>query len=302
MSKMLFEEFTKNVAEQIKAFLPERFADADVELKIVTKNNDLKLTGLTIKAVDSNIAPTIYLERFYEEYKDGKDMDKILQKIADFRIENDAPAGLDVDQLKDFERIKDKLVPHIISLALNEELLEDRPHRVIEDLAVTYYVVLDRCKDGTAGVAVTHNIMDCWGVSLEDIDRAAVMNLQKSERSELKSLTAVLAGMCGEGFSDILPEDCGMYVLSNEHNLYGAAALLDERMMAHIYEKFDGEFFMIPSSVHEWIVLPKSIGAFDGNNLAAMIREVNATQVSHEDRLSDHAYTYSIEHGLKSAV
>lgn len=301
MSKMEFKEFSKNVAGQIKAFLPERFADAEVELKVVTKNNNLKLTGLTIKAVDSKIAPTIYLERFYEEYMAGKDIKIILQNIADFRVETEAPEGLDVDQLTEFERIKDKIVPRIISRSLNTELLKNRPHRVVEDLAVTYYVILDRGDDGTAGVGVTDQIMKSWGVSLEDIDRVAVDNLQVYEKSEMKSLTEVLSGVSGQDFTDLLPEECGIYVLSNEHRLYGAAALLDKKMMAQICEKFEGGFFMIPSSVHEWIVLPKTIGLFDAQSLASMIREVNTTQVALEDRLSDHAYIYSMEEGLKTA-
>ena len=59
MGKMMFDEFTNEVAGKIREFLPERFSDAAVDLKVVLKNNDHKLTWLTIKAVDSNIAPTI---------------------------------------------------------------------------------------------------------------------------------------------------------------------------------------------------------------------------------------------------
>ena len=46
MSKMLFEEFTSEVAGKIREYLPTSFSNAEIDLKIVTKNNDKKLTLL----------------------------------------------------------------------------------------------------------------------------------------------------------------------------------------------------------------------------------------------------------------
>ena len=300
MSKMLFEEFSRNVAGQIKAFLPERFKDADIDLKVVAKTNNVKFTGLTIKAVDSNIAPTIYLEKFYEDYQDGEDMDQVLQKIASLRLETEAPAGLDVECISDFERCKDKIIPRVISFNLNKELLKERPHRTIEDLAIIYYVELNMGGDTTGGVGVTNGIMEKWGVSLEDINKAAIKNLPLLQKSEFKSLNEVLMGISGNKSDEFLSEDCNMYVLSNVHKMYGASSILDDEMMAHIYDVLEGDFYMIPSSVHEWIVLPKNNSSFDGDSLAAMIKDVNNSTVALEDRLSDHAYVFNIEDGLES--
>ena len=80
----------------------------------------------------------------------------------------------------------------------------------------------------------------------------------------------------------------------------GINITLDDEMMAHIYDIFEGDFYMIPSSVHEWIIVPKEGGMFDGNTLAAMIRDVNSSTVALEDRLSDHAYIYNLEDGIES--
>ena len=79
---MDFEEFKNSVADQIKDFLPEKYADAAVDLQEVTKNNDTVLTGILIRTEESNIAPNIYLEGYFEQYQDGRDMDDILQNIA----------------------------------------------------------------------------------------------------------------------------------------------------------------------------------------------------------------------------
>ena len=61
---MDFEEFKKNVAENIKDYLPEQYQNAEVSIQEVTKSNDIVLSGLMIKTEDSNIAPNIYLENF----------------------------------------------------------------------------------------------------------------------------------------------------------------------------------------------------------------------------------------------
>ncbi len=63
---MDFEEFTQQVAIEVKRFLPEKYDGASITLQEVTKNNDQQLTGLMIKTEDTNIAPNIYLEGYFE--------------------------------------------------------------------------------------------------------------------------------------------------------------------------------------------------------------------------------------------
>lgn len=66
-------------------------------------------------------------------------------------------------------------------------------------------------------------------------------------------------------------------------------------------EKLGGDYFIIPSSIHE-VLLVKDTGEMNARDLAAMIREVNATEVAPEDVLTDHAYHYdSKEHIFESA-
>ena len=82
-----------------------------------------------------------------------------------------------------------------------------------------------------------------------------------------------------------------MYVLSNSEKLNGAAALLDAKTMEAISEKLGGDFIVLPSSIHECIVLPVTED-MDRHTLEAMVQDVNAGQVAPEERLSDHVYMY----------
>ena len=58
-----------------------------------------------------------------------------------------------------------------------------------------------------------------------------------------------------------------------------------------VREKVGGDFFILPSSIHELLVVPKQDG-MELSDLEAMVKEVNATQVAPEEKLSDHVYEY----------
>ena len=96
---MDYQEFKDEVKDNIKAFLPEEFADADVKINEVTKNNDTKLDALTVTSPDSNISPTIYLNDFFTQYENGRDMDDIMIQIAEIRMDHEVDKSFDVSQI-----------------------------------------------------------------------------------------------------------------------------------------------------------------------------------------------------------
>ena len=299
-----FEEFKNEVVGKIREFLPESFASAEVSLQVVRKNNDLQLTGLTIRSTESNICPTIYLEKFYDEYVEGADMSEILERIAEVRMAHEVSESFDVAQITDFEQIIGKLVPRLINAEMNSELLEARPHKLVADLAVTYCALLDQSFDGTASVAVTNELMKMWNTSVEELHEIAVANLSELLPSTFKGMTEVMSEMMGMSTEDMemmgrSTDEEQMYVLSNSIKVNGASALLDAKMMEEIIEKV-GDFFILPSSIHETLVVPVKSG-MDVESLEAMVREVNSTQLQPDEILSNRVYLYSLEEGLKLA-
>ena len=53
-----------------------------------------------------------------------------------------------------------------------------------------------------------------------------------------------------------------------------------------------GDFYILPSSIHEAIFIPASENV-DAEELKTMVREVNETQVPKEDFLSNEVYFYN---------
>ena len=297
---MDFEEFKNSVADQIKDFLPEKYEDASVTLQDVTKNNDTVLTGLLIKTEDSNIAPNIYLENFFEQYQDGRDMADILQNIADVRVQHEMEQGFDVSRLTDFDQVKDNIICKLVNAELNADYLADKPHIMMEDLAVVYAIDLGGNESGHMSAPITNSLMEQYGVTTEELHDIALHNLSESQ-IEFKTMRDVLVDMMfPDGIQPddprafMLPpeeENPSMYVLSNADKLNGAAAILDSKTMENISEKLGGDFIVLPSSIHETIVLPVTED-MDHHTLEAMVQDVNAGQVAPEERLSDHVYMY----------
>ena len=303
---MDFEEFKNNVMENIRDFLPERYEGAEISLREVTKNNDQQLTGLVVQMEDSSVAPVIYLDQFYPQYQEGRGMDDILKAIADARMVNEVVEQFDTNSIIDFEQIKDKIICKLINEETNEEYLSNKPYKQIEDLAVVYAINLGSNDGGRMSTTITNDLMGQYGITAEELHDVALHNLSESV-IEFKSMRDVMMEMM---FPDGLPENdlsaqvfpaeglAPMYVLTNAEKLNGAAVVLDSKTMDEIAEKLGGDYVVIPSSLHEVIIIPFTED-LNRQEIEQMIQDVNAGQVAPEDRLSDHAYQYdSLAHEL----
>lgn len=307
MNEMNLDEFKQAIVDNIKDYLPAKFEESDVEVRQVLKNNDTALDGLIIHDPDTNVAPTIYLNQFFEEYQNGRDLNDIIGDIADVYIANTVDKQMDVSIVTDFEKAKGNILPRLVNSEENQELLAQRPHMIMDDLAVTYHLEMGKSDNGNMSVAITNAILDMYGISQEELHDLAVANLEEKMPATFQGMSEVVKemmlpqimsdlGLSKEAALDYIEQmipdgNEQMYVLSNDSRLHGAAAVLNEKAMEDIAEKVGGDFFILPSSIHELLVVPKQDG-MDYSSLEAMVQEVNATQVAPEEKLSDHVYEY----------
>ena len=70
--------------------------------------------------------------------------------------------------------------------------------------------------------------------------------------------------------------------------------------MKSVVKRVGEKFYVLPSSVHELLVVPSNIG-MDVGQLKEMVTSINASEVALEERLSDNVYRYSTEKGLQIA-
>ena len=298
---LTLDQFSQEVASRITGMLD---ADVEVSLKKIVKNNDITLTGLIIQPRNSNIAPTIYMEGYYDDYKGLYNMDEILTRIVKVANENMADMPFDVESITSLEKCRDWIVPRLINTEMNRNLLDSRPHKEIADLSITYAILLDRHGEVTAAVPVTYQLMEQWGISCDELYELAIENQVNAEKSVIMSMKEVLKGLMSEDTginNDIEGDTPEIYILSNETKVNGAAAVLDKRFMDDVIDRVGERFYILPSSIHEVLVVPDK-GGVEKDMLESMVREVNGSTVSTEEQLSDHVYIYNKKEGLKLAV
>lgn len=300
MKKMSFDEFVEEVVGKVKEYLPETFSEASIELMHVVKNNDLELTGLIIQKAANSICPTIYLESFFEDYQSGEDMRDVIRRIAEIRVKNEKSNTFDVRSIMNYESVKDKIVPRLIGKEQNKRLLENQPHKIIADLAITYHILLSNEEGRTASAPITNALMETWGVKIEDIHDLSIKNMRSTLSSTFRGISSVLSRAYFGKEIEIDPADEIMFVLSNNKSTYGASAVLDDRIMRKMVDRFGEDFYILPSSVHEVLIVPET-PEIDVKQLKEMVGKINLSSVPPEDRLSDNVYRYTVKDGLHLA-
>ena len=291
---MCYEEFKDILLAELRDFYGN---DAKVELKTVTKNNGVKLHGIQIELrEDERICPVIYINQMYEDFEAGDiDMIGIIDKII--QIRGDSNKGMDlVDKIgifTDWTTASDAVFPALIKTEDNKEMLETLVSRSFLDLSVIYLLRIDDRDGSCASVKVTKDMMKNYGISAEELDEVAMYNLRNKDKPEISTMRETLSRLMHDSVTDIDGSDqmdC-MHVLTNKTGCNGAAQMLNMEQLSGKYEK---NFYIIPSSIHEVILLDDT-DDMDVGMVNQMIREVNESQLSPEEVLSDHCYYYDFE-------
>lgn len=297
---LTFEEFIEIIKNEIINHMDISFADANVSIQDVKKSNDVVYKGLIIRKHNETMCPTIYLEKFYENYKNGEGVDEIMDKISKMRVASEREEVPQiVQEIQDFEKIKDHIYPRIIGKReWNLDLLENRPYVLwARDLVMFFYIDIEEMEN-TASIAVTNKMLDdIWHIGIGELMDQAFHNFhaEKIERliPTFKSMFQTLSEITSnENILGAIEDDELMFVLSNKGTMFGATSILDISLLNQIYEKI-GDFYIIPSSIHEVLIVKKNNA--DPEDLNRMIREVNETQVDPTERLSDHIYQFDRE-------
>lgn len=120
----------------------------------------------------------------------------------------------------------------------------------------------------------------------EDL-KAAIANTEQS--AVIGPMFSVLNGG-GRSVEEWEPDGSPMTVLTTREQVNGAGVIFCDEVLRKIREKI-GNFFVLPSSVHEVLVVPVSEG-IDRTELEEMVKAVNRDEVAPEDRLSDQVYLF----------
>ena len=298
---MDYETFKQEFAEDIKQNLYERgYGEVTVNFNEVEKANQ-KYEAMSVAPEGSNVGVNFNLEQAFAAYENSGDYQGVVASAANVIAEglDNAPA-VDVSALMDYDAMKDKLSIEVISAETNEDLLSKIPHDRIEDLAVVYRFVLESNDNGRSSILVSNDLIERMGVTPEQLKADALENAPEIRPAVIQGMNEVMREMMGPEVFEMMgiPEQTEemMYVATVPDKNSGAGVLAYQDFMDQAAEKIGGDFFILPSSIHEILLVPDD-GQKGADELRAMVMDVNATQVSPEEKLTDNVYHYdSKEH------
>lgn len=288
---MDFSEFCDYVKGNVVSYLPREYSGAEVKIKSVLKNNDTTKTALSIQNAGEHINAVIYLDDYFEQYENGGKIDEILEEIALIQQKNSVCCTkMKPQNFVNFGSVQDKITVRLISKSRNRQYLEDHPHRDIEDLAVVYQIEVRDAGERNAYVVITNELLKILGITENELNKRAILNTPRFEPVKLQSIEQAI-GLPNSNNEENDHEQKGMYVLSNTAGMYGAAAILYPGISKHIRKEI-GECYILPSSIHELILVPKGEGV-NSEELRNIVKNVNETSVESEEFLSDEVYEFN---------
>lgn len=294
------EDFQEFVKENLVSYLPDELKDATIESRNVTKNNGITFHAIEVAQKNSNIAPMLYLESFFDSLE-TQSIDTVMKNIADVAAKA-TPAEYDgiAEKFTDFDFVRNHVIMVAVNTERNTELLSQVPHYDKEDLSLIYKVMLGNIYGGLATITIRNEHLQFWGVTGEEIHEIAMKNSQELLPVTVQSMNTALMGMLPkdelpEEFVEALLEDMPanqqMYVISNKEMKNGATSMFYDDALETLSEKIGTDLYILPSSIHEVIAVSTDFGTPE--TLSEIVREVNGTQVSEEEQLSDNVYYYS---------
>ena len=319
---MDYETFTKSVLNHI---LPLLGPDRSARLKTILKNNGCKYTSVIVDTKGDPIAPAIYLEDYYSAFLEERSVypddalseDEQIDAIAHRILENVAhltPPAL-MDDYSDFDSVKNRICVKLVSRSENEALLKHTPSIAFHDLCILFFIHLEMPDGSFGSILLKEDQFLRWELTPTVLYPIALENTMRIFPAELCALSSILQSFCKNDPDDaaktqdrdLMKDICDLsgdtwmaperpmppqsLVLTNKNKYFGATAVLYPKLLNRIGDALHGSYYLIPSSIHEMLILPTSIG-ITKPEINAMITEINKTEVSPEEVLADHCYFF----------
>jgi len=291
------DNFRKELMMVLEANLGGNFEVKEAE---TVKNNELRLTGITICEKNSNIAPIFYLDGYHDDYVKGILTLKDISERIIGAMESKKEVTCVADKVRHYEEIKDMLYPTVVNYEANANALVERPHVRILDLAKVAMIRFEDFEGGSATIQVTNSMLQYWNIDEVTLFEQCHKNVSKDYPPVVTNICNMLQIMAEENqiedadlFLDLMDEDAPvqLYVITNWSKNFGAEAICNLPLLHQLAMKKDADLFIFPSSIHELIFMYDNSVDGCGFNSEG-IKMINEEQVRTQERLSNSIYKY----------
>lgn len=264
----------------------------------VTKNNGTNRVAMVLYKNDDKIRPQIYLEKYYEDYQRGKELQEIVEEVLKMyksAMKDINPKNL--ERLEEWTNIKERLALRIVSKERNQEELYNLVYEEVCDLVAIATICVERNGEGVKSIRITQDLARKWNVSNEEILAAAKENtamLFPPKIQDLYEFVQDMVDISKEELSQGRKNFPDLQILTNDLCINGATVILYDSFMKEVYERLGGKFIILPSSVHEVLVVPLEDSMYIPY-LQEVVESINQRFVAEDEILSDNVYLYDGE-------
>lgn len=199
------------------------------------------------------------------------------------------------EKFMEWETAKDKICMRVIGPKQRNDLKQTAFLIRFLNLSIMIYAQEDGCNDKI--LVITKEDVRMWGILEEEIIHRAFNNTKKNSRFVLRNLVGYLCDMLpyiseSERNQIETAEKNPVYVLSTMNGSYGASSILFTDIFQKVCEDFDCNLFILPSSVHELILVPDRAAQWSSEELLEIVKDVNRTVTEDKSLLADNVYYY----------
>ena len=300
--RMDFETFVKRLSEDACNELRNEGIDitAEEHRTISKPGTQYEGVGFTLGSDDSvKMGPCLNMSEIYEEYSSGRDYDDLFAAVVEVLKSSLTPPNcFNVEELRDYNKVKEHLYLQVVS-SKDPSLKEFAHKNLFHDIEVIYRIMIEEDENINTSAIVSNRSLEDWGISLEQLHEDALSATMKnyglcfgSIFETLKKMGAVPPFMDESDFESQMP----IVVASNEKGCLGAAVLSYPDFFEKAEEVMGGSFWILPSSIHEVLMVPDTGDDGMAEMLLEMVTMVNASgAVAPQDVLTDNAYYFDSE-------
>ena len=239
------------------------------------KKNQKDVTSISINPRANMAVPTIYID---EMYSLGATVRQAVEEIL--RIAEEHPARR-VDELlpnmNDYEIVRPLLKARLYWNNVDADVKMSAKRYGFEDLIIVPYIEFDM-GGHTGAIRVNKSLLRVWDVTQKQVIDEAIQNVSNDDR---------IYDLCGVmGMPSLVP----MYIVTNRTKNFGAISIISPRVRMILKEMFPEGYYVLPSSVHEVIVMSRMFS--DEREALNLVKSVNADVLDGADKLSDAVYTF----------
>ena len=292
---MNYEEFLTSMKEDLKSDLEQEGYDVIVEIADVKNVKEGPYRGLSFRKKASNVGVTLNAKEAYAAYENGAAYSSVKAKIKTIVADGLGHSPkVDLQVLDDYEQMKKLLAMELLPKAGNEALLEELPHKDMEDLAVIFMIEIRSHEGERIRISVTREMMEKFGITDEQLYKDACEYAPILHPAIFKTVTDMIAGFMGMDASCFFPEPVPIMVATTDDAYKGAAVILYPGFLQKVADDLECSYFVLPSSIHEMLII-RDDGVSSYEELSSMVPSINEEQVMPDERLSDNVYYYDRE-------